>query len=266
MWQKRLLEFCHKSHVSLKKEGENIRHILLNVSEEIKHILPDTLRKDLQDNEELCPACHGIGVKLWNNPYGIKGDTSEVAKESTFPYNHQSLLPCPNCYNGVVNICKYCGKQLPKGRLKCNCEQQKVIDEKENRIKYQETIENAKEVDIKSVSTYLYDQQTDHYFAEIEDFVEEYKDNADFESDEKMLNNLPEVLWVCSEADISIDADSIIENACDNLHEDALDVISYEDRQELQEFLDKWCEKQSGTRTYYPCYKEYVRVQKEWFD
>ena len=37
-------------------------------------------------------------------------------------------------------------------------------------------------------------------------------------------------------------------------------------KKELQEFLDKWCAKQTGTTTYYPCYKEYVRVQKEWFD
>lgn len=38
------------------------------------------------------------------------------------------------------------------------------------------------------------------------------------------------------------------------------------DEKELQEFLDKWCDKQTGTTTYYPCYKEYVRVKKEWFD
>ena len=60
-----------------------------------------------------------------------------------------------------------------------------------------------------------------------------------------------------------MDADSIIENACEELYEDARDNIS--DEKELQEFLDKWCEKQTGTTTYYPCYKEYVRVQKEWF-
>ena len=63
---------------------------------------------------------------------------------------------------------------------------------------------------------------------------------------------------------LGFDEDIIIENACDELHEDARDNIS--DEKELQEFLDKWCEKQTGTTTYYPCYKEYVRVKKEWFD
>lgn len=242
----------------------HIKHISLNVSEEIKRILPDTLEKDLQDNEAICPVCHGLGVVLDNNIYGIKGDTSEAARKSMFPYNHQAIKFCPNCYNGVIRLCEYCGKQLPRGILKCTCEQQIEKDKEEKKIKYQETIEKAKEIDIESVSTYLYDEQTDHYFAEIEDFVDEYKDNTDYENDEEMLENLPEVLWVCSKAEISIDADSIIENACEELHEDARDSVS--DEKELQEFLDKWCAKQTGTTTYYPCYKEYVRVQKEWFD
>lgn len=243
-----------------------MKHISLNVTEEIKNILPGTLEKDLMDNEIICPACQGLGIVLANNVYGIKGDTSEVAKKSMFPYNHQAIKFCPNCYNGVIRLCEYCGNPLPRGRLKCDCEQQRVKDKEEKRIKYQETIEKAKEVDIEFVSTYLYDEQTDHYFAEIEDFVDEYKDDTEFENDEEMLENLPEVLWVCSKAEISMDADWIIENACEELHEDARDNISDKEEKELQEFLDKWCEKQTGTTTYYPCYKEYVRVQKEWFD
>ncbi len=244
----------------------HIKHISLNVSEEIKHILPDTLEKDLMDNEELCPVCKGLGVVLDNNVYGIKGDTSEAAKKSHFPYNHQAIKFCPNCYNGVIRLCEYCGKPLPRGRLKCDCEQQKAKDEKEKRLKYQELIEKSKEVDVKSVSTYLYDKKTDHYFAEIEDFVDEYRDDALFKNDEEMLENLPEVLWVCSKAEISMDAGSIIENACENLHEDAYDTISDKDTRKLQEFLDDWCAEQTGTTTYYPCYKEYVRVKKEWFE
>ena len=82
--------------------------------------------------------------------------------------------------------------------------------------------------------------------------------------DEYFEYEIPKVLWNCEEVKLSMDADSIIENACEELHEDARGNIS--DEKELQEFLDKWCEKQSGTTTYYPCYKEYVRVQKEWFE
>lgn len=243
-----------------------MKHLSINVSEEIKNILPDTLEKDLQDNEAICPVCHGLGVVLDNNVYGIKGDTSEAAKKSMFPYNHQAIKFCPNCYNGVICLCEYCGKQITKGYIsKCDCEQYKAKEEEEKRIKYQEIIQKAKEVDIKSVTTYLYDEETDHYFAEIEDFIDEYRDNTDFADDEEMLENLPEVLWVCSESDISMDAYSIVENACSDLHEDAFDNVS-DVVEELQELLDDWCNKQSGTKTYYPCYKEYVRVKKEWFE
>ena len=248
-----------------------IKHISLNVSEEIKHILPDTLEKDLMDNEEVCPVCKGLGVVLDNNIYGIKGDTSEAAKKSMFPYNHQSIKFCPNCYNGVIRLCEYCGKPLPRARLKCDCEQQIKKDEEEKRVKYQEIIAKAKEIELKDASYYIYDEQSEQYFSDKDEFVEHWWDcflnNDDedtFQFDDYFEKYVPKVLWNCEEVKISINADSIIENACGELHEDARDNIS--DEKELQEFLDKWCAKQTGTTTYYPCYKEYVKVQKEWFD
>lgn len=245
-----------------------MKHISINVSEEIKNILPDTLEKDLQENEEICPVCHGLGVVIDNNIYGIRGDTSEAAKKLMFPYNHQAIKFCPNCYNGVIGLCEFCGRQLPKGKLKCGCEQRKEIDDEERKIKYQETIAKAKEIAVENLpeETWLYDEQTDDYFSDIDYFVDAYKDNEDFETEEQMVENLPPVLWVCKSVDIEMDAYSIIENACEELHEDALDSISYDDKKELQKLLDEWCSKQTGTKTAYPCYKEYVKVKKEWFE
>lgn len=246
-----------------------MKHISINVSEEIKNILPDTLEKDLQDNEEICPVCHGLGVVLDNNIYGIKGDTSEAAKKSMFPYNHQAIKFCPNCYNGVIRLCQYCGKQISKMYIdKCDCEQYKAKEEEEKRIKYQEKISKAEEVDIKDIDSeiWFYDEQTDDYFYDVDSFVDAYKDSDEYESDEEMINNLPEVLWLTDPVDISIDADSIIESYCEELHEDAFDNISGEDRKELQNMLDEWCKKQTGTRTVFPNYKKYVRVRSEWFE
>ena len=245
-----------------------MRHILINVSEEIKNILPETLEKDLQDNEEICPECHGLGVVVDNNIYGIQGDTSEAAKKSMFPYNHQAIKFCPNCYNGVIRLCQYCGKQIRKSSINyCDCEQYKAKEEEKERLKYQEKISKAEEVDIKDIGSdmWFYDEQTDDYFSDIESFVDAYKDFEEYESDEEMMNSLPEVLWLTDPVDISMDADSIIENACEELHEDAYENISGEDRKELQNMLDEWCNKQTGTRTIYPNYKKYVRVRKEWF-
>lgn len=245
-----------------------MRHISINVSEEIKNILPKTLEKDLQDNEEICPVCSGLGVVIDNNIFGIKGDTSDAAKKSMFPYNHQAIKFCPNCFNGVIRLCKYCGKQIQKGSIdNCDCEQYKAKETEEKRVKYQETIAKAKEIVVESLpeDTWLYDEQTDDYFSDIDYFVDAYKDNEDFETEEQLLENLPPVLWLCKSVDIAMDAYKIIESACDDLHEDVIDSISYEDRDELQKILNEWCSKQTGTKTAYPCYKEYVRVRKEWF-
>lgn len=245
-----------------------MKHISINVSEEIKNILPDTLEKDLQDNEEICPVCHGLGGVIDNNLYGIKGDTSESAKKSMFPYNHQAIKFCPNCYNGVIRLCEYCGKPLPRCTSRCDCERYKTKEKEEKRIKYQEKISKAEEVNIKDIDSdmWFYDEQTVDYFSDIDSFVDAYKDSDEYESDEEMMNNLPEVLWLTDSVDISMDADWIIETACEELHEDVSENISGEDRKELQDMLDEWCKKQTGTRTIYPNYKQYVRVRKEWFE
>jgi len=234
-----------------------MKHVSLKVSDEIKHILPDTLKKDLQDNEIICPTCHGLGMVAVHNIYGIKGDTSELAKTSRFPYDKQSLSFCPDCFNGVVELCKYCNKPIVKGSIdKCDCEQYKEREKQEELKKYQELVIKAKEVQPEDVKTAFYDDTNDKYYFNIGDFINDYYyDNSN-------LDKIPSELWVCSETKISIDAESVIENACNNLHEEACEDCDYNS---LQKILDKWCEKQKGTSTYYPCYDEYVKVKREWF-
>lgn len=247
----------------------HIKYISLNVAEEIKHILPDTLEKDLQDNEEICPVCHGLGIVPGNYQFGVKEDDVEKAFSLNW-YKNDYLTFCPNCYFGRIKTCKYCGKSLPRNTNKCDCDGYKEYEEEEKRIKYQKTISRGKEIELKNASNLLYDEESHQFFSDETEFVEHYRQeylqvydgaiswNAYFDI------NVPEVLWNCEEIKMSIDADWIIENACDELHEDAKDFIV--DEKELQEFLNKWCAKQIGTTSYYPSYKEYVKVQKEWFD
>lgn len=246
-----------------------MKHISLNVLEEIKHVLPNTLEKDLKDNEEICSVCHGLGIIKRDYRFGIEEDVNSSKIDW---YDNEYLVWCPNCYFGVVKKCEYCDKILPKNRTKCDCEKQREIDKEERIIKYQETIARATEVDLKDVVTYLYDEESNKYYSDIYDFVDyhlqEYRDGSggcnDF--DEYFQYEMPEILWLCDNIDISMDADSIIESACDELHEDAEDSISGEDRKELQKFLDDWCKKQAGTTTLYPNYNRYIRVKKEWFN
>ena len=183
------------------------------------------------------------------------------------------MIPCPSCYFGVVKTCKFCGKQLQRGSLRCDCQGYKEDEKRKETEKRQERISMAFEVTPDKVSNYLYDDENDRYYAEIEDFVDEVcedyicGDAVFWNSFEEYLDNtLPEVLWVTEYVEMSMDAWGIIEAACEELHEDAMDNISYKDRDELQDYLDGWCKKQTGTGTYYPCYIKYVKVQKEWFN
>lgn len=250
----------------------DIKKISLNVSEEIKHILPNVLEKDLQDNEVICHTCHGLGVVKRHQPFGLKDKESNGYTTEIKWYDNEYLTFCPNCYIGVVRLCKYCGKPIVKGYIdKCDCEQYKAKEEEEKRIKYQETIDKATEIELKDASYYIYDEQSDKYFTDEDEFAEYYWDSYldeekeyDYNFDEYFEKYVPKVLWNCEETKISMDAGNIIDNACEELHEDARDNIS--DEKELQAFLDLWCSKQSGTTTYYPCYREYVKVKKEWFD
>jgi hypothetical protein len=65
---------------------------------------------------------------------------------------------------------------------------------------------------------------------------------------------------------IKIDAHVIIEQACEDLHEDAEETISKEDIGELQAFLDQWCARQIWTRTYYKDPNCLVRIPWKDYD
>lgn len=193
-------------------------------------------------------------MRIENNVYGIKGETSEAGRREHFPYKHQSLSFCQSCFNGVQELCKFCGEPYKQpGYRHCNCEGFKRDEEEKRTKKWVETVVKAKEVQESEVTTFLYCEEFDSYHPDVEDFFESYACNY---NDEQIYTR-PDRLWVCSVAEISLDADSIIESACDELHEDASENCDYES---LQKLLDSWCKEQSGTTTYYPCYKEYVKI------
>jgi len=230
-----------------------MRKVEVDIEKEIKELFPKTLIKDLQDNERVCPECHGLGMRIENNIFGIHGDTSEEAKKSHFPYKHQALSFCQHCYNGVQRLCPYCGKPYKnQAYLHCDCVGQKLADEEIKTMKLEDKVSKAKEVQESDVETMLYCEEFDKYYDSTDDFFEECY--CDYEEDDFTK---PERLWVCAVAEISIDADSVIENACNGLHEDALENC---DSAALQNVIDKWCENQSGTTTYYPCYEEFVKI------
>ena len=240
---------------------KNMEHLTrreeVDLYETMRRSFPKILIKDLAEHERICPVCNGLGMRIEDNIYGIKGDTSEVGRKYLFPYKHQALSFCQSCYNGVQQLCPYCGQPYKnQAYMHCDCEGQKKADEEERLKKWNEKVTKAVSIDEKDVNTMLYCEEFDEYYDTVDDFFEDYA--ANYEDEE--VYNKPERLWVTSVEKISIDAYSIIENACEGLHEDAMENIDEKDIAELEEFLDNWCKKQTGTTTYYPCYKQYVVI------
>ena len=226
----------------------------VNLYDAVQKSFPKILIKDLTEHERICPVCNGLGMRIENNIYSIKGDDSEVGKREHFPYRHQALSFCQSCFNGVQRLCPYCGQPYKnQGCLYCDCEGQKKVDEEERIKKWNEKVSKAVPVDEKDVATMLYCKEYDKYYYSVDDFFEDYAVNY---ADEE-LHIRPERLWVCEVEKIFIDADNVVENACSDLHEDAYEQC---DVGGLQSLLDGWCEVQTGTTTYYPCYKQYVLI------
>lgn len=233
---------------------KTIRTENIDVIETIQKILPKTLVKDLQENERIFPVCHGLGMRVENNVYGVRGNTSEAGLREHFPYKHQSLSFCRSCFNGVRKLCEFCGEPYVQlGCRQCDCEGFKRAGEEKRIKKWGETVAKAKGINEWDVTTMLYCREFDTYHYRLDDFFHSYRCKY---SNEQTYDR-PDRLWVCSVAEISLDADSILESACDELHEDAKENCDYKS---LQKLLDGWCKEQTGTTTYYPCYKEYVMI------
>ena len=100
----------------------------------------------------------------------------------------------------------------------------------------------------------LYCEENGEFYDTVDDFFEAYTWH------ENNFDVRPSQLWVTTEESIHMDANNLIEYACSDLHEDAFEQC---DTDGLQKLLDKWCKEQTGTSTYYPCYKEYVIIHWE---
>lgn len=217
------------------------------------------LRKDLHGNEEICPYCHGTSLVIKDNPYGLSDDPDK--RLGVFPYNHQSVIFCPHCFNGVIHRCEKCGEIIERGFLKHNCKWQQELDEKERARKRKQSLIDAPFAppNVLEDSLFFYSDDygyNDGYFEEWDEFFEYWHENGEVDGDER-----PEFVWATEPVDMSIDAYDIISNATEELYEDAGDDISDSARKELQDFLDNWC-KSCGVRTTY--YESKYKVRIPW--
>ena len=82
----------------------------------------------------------------------------------------------------------------------------------------------------------------------------------DYENNPEQFSFKPFRLWTTTEESIHLDAATIVEEACEGLHEDAVYSCNVK---ELQKLLDAWCNEQSGTTSVFPNKKEYVKIYWE---
>lgn len=177
-------------------------------------------------NEEL----HRVPPK----PLFLKGEDEPVA------------YFCQDCKN-VINAehhCPYCGP------YRCACG--KVIEQRKSykfRCNSCETDHNNE----------IYKQQKERLMnAELTeptkmvlcDCCEKFFEWDGFEYAHE-YEGLPERVWACEEVAIGMDAESIAESACENMHEEAWDQISQSDLDSLRSNLDEWCEK-VGVTSWFP--------------
>jgi len=228
-----------------------MKKVEINLQKELEKILPQVLKKDLQYNEIICTTCNGLGLTTHSNIYGIQGDRDPEVIGKSFPYGHQSLGFCPDCFNGVQRTCVYCGKVVQKGYInKCDCDGYKKEEDDKRIVKWNETLSNAKEVNEKDVDTMLYCEELGKFYANVDEFLES-EDNWMYDDDITRL-------WVAYAISLDIDASNVLENATQDLHEDCYDNLNIG---ELQSLLDVYVKKyKSSTATYYPDYKEYVVI------
>lgn len=199
------------------------------------------LVKDLQDDEIICPTCKGYGVVIDNNVYGL----GEKGKPY-FPYKHQSIRFCPDCYNGVADVCEFCGKVLPKTSHKCDCEGYKKSKLEETQKKLKNAYDKAAKVSLKDYdgSFIIGDNVIDK-----EEFKDKYWDEFNPETSQKWV-------WGCESENCfgGVDLQEIVRERCEDGYEDMHTFLDTKSSLlvQAQSLIDKWeLENENQMLSYY---------------
>ena len=204
--------------------------------------LKTTLVKHLGPNEEICTDCGGSGMTVGYNIFGIKG----VKASDPFPFKKEALKFCHSCYNGVRKRCEHCKELVSKGWTKCQC--QRDIEAKQKADEHWEKVPKISLEEALKTYSMLYVDEYSEYVdsSDFYDWIERQKDeDEDGDFDIKELR-----IFVTSEHSLQLDAADIIEQACEDLHEDA--GVPDKQTKELQTFLNEWCKKnEMYTKTYF---------------
>lgn len=232
----------------------------------IPHLIKITgkgLIKDLQENQIICYTCEGTGLALEQSMYALR-DEGDPNTEERFPYRKQYIVSCDKCVSGVISLCKHCQHPLQRYSKRCDCDgynnEIRLKEAKEENERYEKALK-IKSSDEKATSMGMYFSDyysfNNGYFSDWEEFFEDYYEK-DIDNEERPL-----YVWGTTCTSLGFDARSIVESATDDLHEDSMKNIDNSSIREMQDFLDKWAEEQSGTETYYVSYDYAIEIPWE---
>lgn len=188
------------------------------------------LPREPKSGEVLCNTCDGIGWLI---------DTEEGYMEK-----------CRACYNGVIPLCPDCGTPAKGQCLSEGC-REKRAERQEQRLLDKAIKAKFSDVPAESI-TLLFSESysyNDGYFSELYEIVEHCESEG---------VPVPKYVWSTKRVELTLDAEHIVSSACEELHEDSFNRVVNLD--ELQAYLDTWCEKQLGTETYVVDYKYAIEV------
>jgi RecJ-like exonuclease len=193
--------------------------------EGFKENLPDKTIRELNDNEQICKNCSGLGLI----------------------YKDRFIKTCPDCFKGKVKVCKHCDKILGRGRWKCDCEGAKKEQQKETLENALKKKKKAKEVSMDYIienDLQLFDDIDNRYIPDIDDTID--------------------IDWAFATRVITLDLNAyhIMENASVELHESVTGSFDTEDYDKLQEVCDEINEKYKEYRTFYPDFSKWVDLSE----
>ena len=222
-------------------------------------VIPRVIIKDLAENEEICPTCRGLGVVLSPNRYGLPDEHKSL--HEYFPYRNEAFRYCPTCINGVVRLCVYCRMPITSG-YGCQCPDAKAEKAAERVREREARWEKSSKITYRMAC----DRYNVLYLDDCEEFVS--SDNVlDVVRDYAARKINPVIvkhIYGTERTRIAFNANQIIEDACEDLHDDAQDSICLMATDEMQRFLDRWADQHGdGTVTYWPDYSVGVILESE---
>ena len=233
------------------------------VAEHINDIFDGALIRELHEadawREEICPRCNGTGIVKSEHIY--LGD--DRTQWTPFPYIRQAFVRCPDCVDGIVKVCRHCGKIIYRDMMKCTCAAQQKKDEEEKAKREREWQENARILEpweVERMEMFYSEDYPENNgrFSDWDRFFDAWEENH------KTDDPRPEFVWATERFTMPIDAEIIVEDACSRMEEEGEEIYDrVRDKvPALQEFLDEWINA-NGAESYLRSTKEKVRIPWE---